>query len=446
MPGTDVNQLKRDTLALISTLEQLALEIQRISRPFDDQVSGLKRAVIELDEKRKVWEDFIKEKATEFHRSPEILEGLPLRVQSGPDIDREWLNDYFDRHPDSFLKDYVIIRPSIAFSPCARQPGIPFSTLQARWRHNQAIETAQELAADGYVAIDTETTDLIGSAQVVSIAVVGKEQDAFFYSLVKPTCPISPEAIHIHHITEDMVVDAPTLADVMPFIQPLVQGKRLTAYNAPFDRQRIEVSARARGIQPLQGEWTDSMRLYLKYADLPHEKLDLAAQALGLKPEASLHHALTDARLAYSIVDQIAKGEPFEIDVPQWDKRIPPDELPRYAQQRLPGLLAELDHLRAQKKAAEALVSAEVKSIEALKRKTVESPQEEYDALLARAKENVIAIGESVKGRTYQLLYSLRHTWDIEGILAYTHAHPGERFSSLVVDRIFERAKVELMI
>jgi DNA polymerase-3 subunit epsilon len=439
-PGIDVDQLRNETLLMISALELLVQEIKYISRPFEDQIDALMFDVNYLDEKQKLWEGFIKERIVEYHLGTEVSHQLAARVQITPDIERDWLKDYYARHPDSFLNDYVTIKPFIAFSSRLRPANIPFSSLQAKFRHNQAIETAQELVAEGYVAIDTETTGLTVSDQIVSIAVIGR--DDVFYSLIKPTCPISPAALQIHHITEEMVADAPTLAEVMPAIQRMVQERRITAFNAPFDKRCMEVSARARGIQPLQGEWTCSMHLYRQFADLLNHKLESAARSMGLSLDGSLHNAETDARLAYDLIEGLSKGERFEIDAPIWERSIPLEERAAYVQQRLKGLDEELNTIHSQKQEAEKLVSGEVKMIQAQQKKAVEQKQADYNELLVRAKKNVAAIAQSVKGKTYQLLYYSRLTWDINGILKYIYDHPRESFSRLAANHIKERTKV----
>ncbi len=382
-----------------------------------------------------------KTEIAEYHLGTVAADQLAARVQVSPDIDRDWLKEYYAGHPNSFLKDYIAVQPVITFSSRIQDERMPFSSLLAKLRHNQAVEAAQELVAGEYVTIDTETTGLSESAQVVSIGVVGK--DVNFYSLIKPTCPISPAAQAIHHITEDMVAEAPTIADVIPVIQSLVSDKRLTAYNAPFDRRILAESARAHGIQSLPGEWTCLMRLYLQYADLLKRNWNLPARVLGLNNvEGPLHNALTDARLAYRLGEAMAMGSLFEIEAPVWGKNIPVEERPAYTQQRMRGLLGELYLIREQKRVAEQPVSAEVKRIEAQEKKAVAPQQAQYDELLARAKENVSAIGESVKSKTSQMLYYSRHTWNIDGILRHIHDHPEEKVSRLAAAHIEEQVKV----
>ena len=63
--------------------------------------------------------------------------------------------------------------------------------------------------------VDTETTGLRASDRACDIALVRFErgkQVAAVDSLINPLMPIPAEASAIHHITDDMVTDAPSMA------------------------------------------------------------------------------------------------------------------------------------------------------------------------------------------------------------------------------------------
>jgi len=420
----DKEKLKLETLVIISRLEGLRAEMDTIAQPFDNQLASLMQSVTGLAERQELWEDFIRGKMVDYQLVAVVGKELMIEAHISQGIDPDWLKEYYFLHPASILKDYVTSKPVISFSPRNRKKRIPFATLGTKWRHNQAIELAKDLVSEGFVSIDTETTGLSDIDQVVSIAVVDKDRS--YYTLVKPTVRIGAEAMAIHHITEDMVATAPTLGEVMPFIRERCYGKRLTAYNAPFDRRKIEVSARTRGVPGLDGDWTCSMRLYLKFADLDRGNLEGAATAFAMDLHGSLHNAETDARLACKVIEEISKADPFDIYAPTWDKHIPPEEQKAYAERRIKELLSELHRIQQQEKEAKGLVSAEIKRIEANRDQAIAAVRAEFDNLLGQAKEWVGIIGETVKGQHYQLIYSRRFTWDMPGILEYITNHPDD--------------------
>ena len=438
-----IEQLKEITARMLSRLEDLKQDLVAVAGPYDEQANRLLSRVNELEERRSYLESFIKEKAIEYQIDTVAGRELTLQVKVSEEIDRDWLKEYYSGNPMSILKAYVTIKPSVAFSPRGRQERVPFSTLVGKVGHNQAVETARRLVEEKYVAIDTETTGLFAIDQVVSIAITGT--DSHFYSLVRPTVPISPEATALHHITEEMVAAAPTLADVMPTVRVLCQGKKLTAFNAPFDRKKIEVSAAIWGTKPLEGDWTCSMRLYKQYADVSKATLEEACQAMGLDLGGPSHHAANDSQLAYRLVEQMAKGELFPVDIPDWNTNLHSEEQQRYARQRIIEIQAEISSLRLEIEEAKRIVSNDVKRIEDEKKAAMQERQAEFDRLLSRAKQNVEAIGQTIQGQHYQLVYSQRHYWDSEGIRQYIQLHPESEFAHLALQNMHEERKVSII-
>jgi exodeoxyribonuclease X len=96
--------------------------------------------------------------------------------------------------------------------------------------------------------IDTETTGLDPSDQVLEVAVVqgtwnGKilSLDSTFTSLVRPTVPVKPEARAAHHISDDELRKAPTWEKLAKKL-PDLTGCVVAAHNAPFDLRLLAQS------------------------------------------------------------------------------------------------------------------------------------------------------------------------------------------------------------
>ena len=107
---------------------------------------------------------------------------------------------------------------------------------------------ARALLADNPLFFDTETTGLDGSAEICDIAIIDAAGQVLLNTLVKPTCPIPPQASAVHGITDADVAEAPTITAIWPELAALLAGARpLVAYNASFDRRMITQSANARG-------------------------------------------------------------------------------------------------------------------------------------------------------------------------------------------------------
>lgn len=100
-----------------------------------------------------------------------------------------------------------------------------------------------------FVLLDTETTGIGYQDQVIELGILDVKGNVLLDTLVKPTCRISADARAVHHITEEMLVSAPTWPEVWAQAEPLLKGKRMLAYNAPFDVRLLKQSCRAHGLK-----------------------------------------------------------------------------------------------------------------------------------------------------------------------------------------------------
>lgn len=85
--------------------------------------------------------------------------------------------------------------------------------------------------------IDTETTSFEGGiCELASIDIVDGHLCNPMNDFVKPPEPITVGAMAIHHITNDMVADAPPIDDVIHRYQ---DADVYVAHNAKFDREKL---------------------------------------------------------------------------------------------------------------------------------------------------------------------------------------------------------------
>lgn len=190
-----------------------------------------------------------------------------------------------------------------------------------------AIETAAAWLADPKaVILDTETTDLDG--YLVEIAVIDMQGAVLLDTLLNPQHPISEGAQRVHGITEAMVADAPTFAQIFEQLDALLVGRTVITYNAEFDRGvlRGEVFRLIHGqATQLQGEgeaiafagraerawakrmrWACSMEEYARfYGDWSEYHGDYRWQPLH-----GGHRALGDARACLAVVQAMAATAP----------------------------------------------------------------------------------------------------------------------------------------
>lgn len=97
-----------------------------------------------------------------------------------------------------------------------------------------------------FVAIDTETTGLKpGGNDIIEVCAIRFENFLpvkKFHTFLKPRNPIPAAATAINHITNDVVQNAPTFAQIRNALQEFIGDYPLVAHNAKFDMNFLHVS------------------------------------------------------------------------------------------------------------------------------------------------------------------------------------------------------------
>ncbi len=163
--------------------------------------------------------------------------------------------------------------------------------------------------------LDTETTGLDQSAEIVEIAVLDSDGSPLFQSLVRPTQPIPPEAMRIHGINDEMVRAAPPWIIVWQSLRPLLNNRLVAVYNAEFDLRMMQQS-HSRYRQPWRERITHHciMKLYAEFRGESNRQrsafrfhsLEDAGRQLGI-PLPNSHRAVDDALLARAVLHAIAE-------------------------------------------------------------------------------------------------------------------------------------------
>ncbi len=107
--------------------------------------------------------------------------------------------------------------------------------------------TPQQIAASlleqgTFIVLDTETTGLKDTHEVVEVGAVDSDGDTVIDCLVIPTRPIPAEVTEIHGITNQMVCDTGVLWGVLVEQLHELKGRPVVAYNASFDLDLIAQS------------------------------------------------------------------------------------------------------------------------------------------------------------------------------------------------------------
>jgi DNA polymerase-3 subunit epsilon len=157
--------------------------------------------------------------------------------------------------------------------------------------------------------LDTETTGIDEGSRVVELAVVlvndGQLGRGMSW-LLNPGVPIPPTATEVHGISDKDVEKAPTFAEIAVDLGLLLEGRRIAAYNAPFDQRMLAGEWRAAelvAVPWLDEGWIDPLvwaREAQKYDK--GKKLEQVARRLGIPPQEKAHRALADATTAAEVL------------------------------------------------------------------------------------------------------------------------------------------------
>jgi len=156
--------------------------------------------------------------------------------------------------------------------------------------------------------IDTETCSLeggvieVGSVDIIDGVICNPMSD-----FVKPDCPITFSAMALHHITESMVANSPSIDTVIPRYKG---ADYLIAHNAEFDRRML----------PDMGVgWLCTKKLALRlWPDMESHSNQFLRYALGIDAEVPehlhAHRALYDCYVTAATFKRIQSDSGWSAD------------------------------------------------------------------------------------------------------------------------------------
>lgn len=159
---------------------------------------------------------------------------------------------------------------------------------------------------DDYVVFDTETTNLSATRRIIQLGAVTKDGQKYLW-LINPQEEIDAEATAVHGITNEMVANEPTFAELLPKIYPIFFNKLAIAYNAPFDEHVINYELeRAGAIYRVRGHCL--MRHYTygrKWVSLNDALKDNGVEWDSEHAHDALADALGTQKLLHALADMV---------------------------------------------------------------------------------------------------------------------------------------------
>ncbi len=178
----------------------------------------------------------------------------------------------------------------------------------------KAIETAQRLLAEKPVYLDTETTGLNRTDEIIEISIVDDDGQVLLETFVKPSQSIPYASTRIHGITDADVQGMRSWPVVWPEVRGALFNRLVVMYNAEFDL-RLMAQSHARYRLPWKEKFRtfDLLKLYAEFRgdwdpyrrSYRYHSLDSAGKQCQISlPNA--HRATADTLLTRAVLHYIA--------------------------------------------------------------------------------------------------------------------------------------------
>lgn len=140
----------------------------------------------------------------------------------------KWLNDEAKRELEDLPRYPITLSDAkLAHRLVSDLDDIDFTNITPKGIYNE------------FVVFDTETTGLSAARdkiiELAAIRFVNGQPREVFETFVNPGCAVPAEAAQVNHITDDMLADAPTIAQVLPAFDAFVGKSNIVAHNLTFD-------------------------------------------------------------------------------------------------------------------------------------------------------------------------------------------------------------------
>lgn len=220
--------------------------------------------------------------------------------------------------------EFVDLAPSSTTTPVKEEKLTPSQKRKGEVPSKEAVQksvaiyskVAQKLLDHRSLMLDTETTGLGQEDEVVEIAIGDcKSGVIIFESLVKPSVAMNVAASKANGITDSMLENAPSIAEIWEQVDAIVGNRVVLASHSTsetewFDERLLNQSLAKHGLT-CSFIWKDLQPLYRLYSCQLNAKeypLKTEGMCIQLGVEAGTHRAKNDVLAQIRILQAMADG------------------------------------------------------------------------------------------------------------------------------------------
>jgi len=161
------------------------------------------------------------------------------------------------------------------------------------------------------VFLDTETTGLSYTDEIVEIAIIDYDGTILIDTLIKPTIKILYQVTQIHGISNEMVEFEPSFADIWHTLSDILNNRPIVIYNADFDLRMIKQTAQKyRLFLKTEPQVYCALKMYRTFKNLANLKgksnLAEAAKQCGISFTGQAHRAKADTEVTRQLLMYMA--------------------------------------------------------------------------------------------------------------------------------------------
>lgn len=166
------------------------------------------------------------------------------------------------------------------------------------------------------IVLDTETTGLDPKQghRIIELAAIEldgrKVSVRRFHRYLNPEREIEAGAVAIHGLTYERLQNEPKFSDIATGFLEFIEGAELIIHNAPFDIGFLNHEMELLGLQPLQNEVTDTLKLAREMHPGKKNGLDALCSRYEIdNAHRTLHGALLDTELLAEVYFAMTRGQ-----------------------------------------------------------------------------------------------------------------------------------------